>query len=189
MPRAVKLMLAALGALVLAGCGNSRTPVPPVSAPARPGGAQTLSYPAAGVRFTAPSNWAAVPQHSPLVAVVTSGQAVVAVWRYADAAPAPSTPTALAAARDRLIGAARARDPRLKLIRVSTTRADDVPEIELDAIEHIGGRTRRVRSTHLFAYGAEIVLDEYAPPNLFGAVDRQVFIPLRGSLVLSPAAA
>jgi hypothetical protein len=32
--------------------------------------------------------------------------------------------------------------------------------------------------------GAELVLDEYAPPDLFAAVDRSVFVPVRRSLAL-----
>jgi hypothetical protein len=189
MPGRVRLALTGLAVLALAGCGNSRTPVAQVTAPARPAGGRTLSYPAAGVRFIAPANWAAVPQRSPLVAVVTSGNAVVSVWRYTDAGAAPSTPAALTSARARLIAAARSRDPHLDVLRATTTRLDGVPAVELDALEHIGSQLRRVQSTHLFAYGAEIVLDEYAPPSLFGTVDREVFVPLQKSLVLSPAAA
>jgi hypothetical protein len=39
-----------------------------------------------------------------------------------------------------------------------------------------------VRSTHLYAYGAELVVDAYAPPGEFARVDRRVFGPMLRSL-------
>ncbi len=180
----------ALGLVLVAGCGNSRTPVPSGSAPAAPQGMHTLRYVAAGVAFQAPRNWSAAQQQPPLVAIVSSGAAVVAVWRFPRTRAAPAGGAALAGARARLLASVRAREESLELIRSKLVRVEGAPGIELDAIEQIHGQSRRVRSTHVFVKGGELVLDEYAPVSVFHAVDHAVFSPLKRSLALfSPAAA
>jgi hypothetical protein len=78
----------------------------------------------------------------------------------------------------------RARASGTRLIRVRTPRLAGLPAIVLDATERIGGRTRRVRSIHLFAPQLELVVEEYAPPGIFHSVDRAVFSPLKRSLRL-----
>src|SRR5437588_6990613 len=123
-----------------------------------------------------------------MVTVVTSGAAVVAVWRFQRQEPLPSLPDALARARKQLIRAARARDASLQLIRSKLVTVARARAIEVDAIERIRGQVRRVRSTHVFAFGAELVLEEYAPVDLFHAVDHAVFSPLKRSLLLTPTA-
>ncbi len=184
-------MTAVILGLVLAlvgGCGNSRTPLPRLSRPATPHGFRTLSYPTSGVSFRAPRDWtvSALPQ-PPLVTVLTSGTAVVAVSRFPLSEPVPGDPLAFARARRRVIRAARARDPTLRVIRSGVARIAGDRAIELDVIERIGGALRRVRSTHVFVSGAELVLEEYAPIADFHTVDHAVFSPLRRSLRLSPA--
>jgi hypothetical protein len=174
---------------LLAGCGNSRTQPPDLSRSAAPHGTRTVEFAAAGVSFRAPRNWGTVPGQSPLVATVGSGRAIVSLWRYPRSELLPSNAAALDGARLRLIDAARARDPRLRLIRARVMTVDGAPAIELDAFEHIASFERRVRSVHVYAFGAELVLDEYAPADVFRAVDHQVFSPLKRSLRLFPAAA
>jgi hypothetical protein len=177
------------GALVaLTGCGNSRTPVPSLSQPAAPRGFHALGFPRYGVAFLAPKNWNVIQQHSPIVTVLASGAAFVTVWRYHRSAPPPVDLAALARARAGLIKTARAKDPGLVVIRATTLTVDHRPAIELDAFEHINGRSRRVRSTHVYVPGAEIVLDEFAPPAMFHAVDHAVFSPIKHSLRLLSAA-
>lgn len=171
---------------LLVACGNSRTPVPNLARPAAADGVRALSFPAAGVRFQAPRTWKVVSSQPPLVAVVTSGAAAVALWRYPRTQPLPSTPDQLQAARQALIGAARSRQATLELIRSSALQIDGQPAIELDAIEQLSSQLRRVRSTHVFAFGGEIVLEEYAPLALFSTIDHAVFSPLKRSLLLSP---
>ena len=56
--------------------------------------------------------------------------------------------------------------------------------IEVLATESVNGQARRVRSTHLFDRGAEIVIDAYAPPADFARVDATVFEPLLRSFQL-----
>lgn len=186
--RATAALTLTLALALLAGCGNSRTPLVFDTRAAKPDGLRTLSYPAAGISFRAPRNWRAVPEYSPMVAVLSSGAAVIALWRYPRAQPPPAGAPALSQARVSLIGAARARDRGLEVIRSGLSTVDGNRAIELDAIERIDGKLRRVRSTHVFVPGAEIVLEEYAPPAGFHAVDHAVFSPLRRSLALFGAA-
>jgi len=66
-------------------------------------------------------------------------------------------------------------------------RIDGARAVQLQARERIGGQVRRVSSTHVYVPGAELVLDEYAPPAQYAAIDRSVFAPIRRSLALLPA--
>jgi hypothetical protein len=175
--------------LALAGCGNSRTPLPSQSAPATPAGFYELRYPGFNFTMQAPKGWRVLAEPAPLVNVITSGAAVVAVWRYPRTAPPPVGAAALRTATARLIAGARARDAGLQLIRAKLVRVGRTAAIELDALEQISGQVRRVRSTHVFLPGAELVLDEYAPLALFRSVDHLVFSPVKRSLrLLGPAA-
>jgi hypothetical protein len=123
------------------------------------------------------------------VTVLSSGDAIVAVWRYQRSQPLPRTRAQLRLARTRLIAAARAHDPGLKLLGSSVTIRDGIGSIALNVIERIGSGQRRVRSTHLFGYGQEVVLEEYAPLAQFRQVDLEVFSHLAHSLVVFPATA
>jgi hypothetical protein len=171
---------------LMAGCGNSRTPLPSVSQPLKPNGFHAIGNAQAGIAISVPNNWLVQSQAAPLL-TVSSGTAVVALWRFRRHLAPPVGAAALDAAERQLIGAARARDPSLQLIRSRTETIDAAPAIELDAFERIGGQARRVRSTHVFTAGTELVLDEYAPPSIFHAVDHVVFSPLKRSLRLSAA--
>jgi hypothetical protein len=118
------------------------------------------------------------------VGTVSSGTAIVALWRY----PASAARTGagwLATAQRALVKQARARDPRLELLGSRITQVDGAPAVEIDAIEHIDGRVRRVRSVHVFRHHAQVVLEEYAPPSIFGAESEAVFDRLSGSLLLT----
>jgi hypothetical protein len=173
----------AAGALLVGatGCGDSRVPAPRVAPPAPPAGKRTVD-PGYGVTFVRPANWAAGTSAPPQLATVASGQAFVVVWRYARQETLPATPAALDRARRALIAASRARDPSLRVTSSRTVTVGGAPGVELLADERIGTARREVRSTHLYAYGAELVLDAYAPPAEFPRVDRTVFVPLLTSL-------
>ena len=173
--------------LVLAGCGNSRTPVPSLTRPATSGPLRSFSFPGAGVSFTAPRSWTVIPEPAPLVTVLASGQAVVSIWRYPLTGRVPASRSQLQAARRSLIAAARGRDRRIDVVSSQLLRIDGAPAIELDAVEGISGQPRRSRATHVFTGRSEIVLDEYAPVAAFSAVDGAVFSPLDHSLKISPA--
>jgi hypothetical protein len=181
------LVVLAFPALMLAACGNSRTPVPDLIQPAVPNGMQTLTYPAAGVTLRAPRNWTVTPGKDQLVVTVASGHVLAALWRFPRTEPLPSTPAALEQARRRLVDAATRRYHRLHMIRSRVLKLAGAHAIELSATERIAGAPRRVRSIHVFKYHAELVLDEYAPPAFFHTVDHQVFTPIKRSLRLGAA--
>jgi hypothetical protein len=149
---------------------------------------RTLRFAADGVRLRVPRNWTLVNGQSPLLASVSSGRAMVAIWRYPRTEPLPSSRAALNEARHRLVRAARARYGDLRVIRTKVLKVGRHAAIELSALERVAGQARRVRSVHVYAYGAELVLDEYAPESVFHAVDHSVFSPVKRSLHVSAAA-
>jgi hypothetical protein len=175
---------AVLLALTLAGCGNSRTPVPGPGEPAPSGGLRSLFLTSAGIIVHIPRYWFVTTAKPPLLATVSSGSAVIALWRYPRSAPPPSTPAELSATERSLLAAARARDPHLEPIRTAAIILSAHHAVELDAFEHVGGKLRRVRSVHVYAPGSEVVLDAYAPPGEFHLVDHAVFSPVKRSLRL-----
>jgi hypothetical protein len=187
---AVPIVIAGSGStlVLLAGCGNSRTTVPSLSAPVSPGVLRWVSYPAYGVTIRAPKNWAVSGGRRPLVTTISLSSSVAAVWSYPRHGGPPASLAALGRFRRGLIDSARRRDPSLQLIRSTVALVDGFPSVEVDALEHVGGRLRRARSIHVFTRSSEIVLDEYAPAALFHTVDHAVFSPLKRSLRIAPAA-
>lgn len=152
--------------------------------PAVPDGFRTLGYPRAGITVALPGNWSVLSERAPEVAVASSGMAVIALWRFPRSEAPPVGSVELGDARDALLATAKSRDAGLKVIRSSLLMLDRQPAVELDAYEQIDGRLRRVRSVHIYLPGAEVVLDEYAPPAQFHSVDHFVFSPVRRSLRL-----
>jgi hypothetical protein len=184
------LILGALCAIV-AGCGNARTPVPNAAVPAAPHAFHTVSYAhSGGMSLSVPEDWTSRPVKGPLLGTVSSGAAMITLWRYPRTATLPSDQASLESALKALIAAARTRDPHLQVIRSAITKASGKPAVEVDVIEHVGAQVRRVRSVHIYVDGAEVVLEEYSPPSMFHSVDHTVFSPVRRSLRLpaSPAA-
>jgi hypothetical protein len=171
-------------ALFIAGCGNSRTAVPDLSAPAAPHGFRKLTVSSAGISLNTPRNWTVTSQTAPLILTLNSGPAVVALWRLRRVAPPPASPVALRSAARLLATAVRHRDPSIAALHVTQTTVDGARALRLDAQERVAGRLRRVTSTHVYVNGAELVLDEYAPPAQFATVARDVFDPVRRSLRL-----
>jgi hypothetical protein len=180
-------VVAGVAFALLSGCGNSRTPAPQIAGPAQPVGFRVVNLPAAGVRISLPRNWSLLATHPPLQLVLdTSGDAVIALWRYPLTGPAPQGAHQLQLARMRLIASSRARDKSLRLINSAVIRLAGAPAITLEVDEHIGSRVRRVLSTHVFQGSEELVLEEYAPAQGFGTVERTVFSPVLRSLTLAP---
>jgi hypothetical protein len=118
-----------------------------------------------------PAAWTTVGRPAPLVAVSRSGSATIALWRYERTEPLPRGADELAAARRRLVEAARVRDPTFAVRRTRALRVDGAPAVQVVGDATIDGRRRRVRSTHVFTDGAELVLDAYAAPEHFAAAD------------------
>ncbi len=172
----VRLLVPALAAVLLAGCGGTRTAPPDPTAPvASHGELRAERFGAAGVALGVPAGWVVRPGRAPLVATITSGRAALDVFRYPRTEPLPRTATALDAAVAALAGAARQRDPTFAEAARSRTRVDGRPGVALRGTEDVAGQPRTVRSTHAYAFGAEVVLDALAPAADFARVDADSF--------------
>jgi hypothetical protein len=176
--------LPALLALLAAGCGAERREPPDPARPFATGAPAERLFPSAGVRFRAPSDLRFERGAPPLVATASTGTATVAIWRYPRTEPLPRDDTALDDAREALEGAAKTRDGSFDLDQSRRVRIDGAPGVQLLGAERVAGRPRRVRSTHLYANRAEVVVDAYAAPQDFAAVDRRLVRPLLRSLKL-----
>ena len=163
--------------------------------PAQPNGSTRVSFDTAGIRFAAPGGWHVQPGTAPLVATVQSGtaplvatvqsgSAMIAVWRYPRTEPLPASRDQLTQARDLLLQAAKARDATFRPLKSAITRLGSHPAIQVRGTETVSGQARSVRSTHVYAFGAEVVVDAYAPADVFGRIDRAAFVPLVRSLKL-----
>jgi hypothetical protein len=174
-------------AVVLAGCGNDRTPVPDLGLIPAPKGFRDAEFKAQGVQFRAPTNWRIVPGSDTQLATVAIGDAQVGVWRYERSEPLPETRAQLAAARQALVAQIESRDPTFKL---TSTRLVVKPGFR--GVEVVGTGTnltngsiqRSMRSLHAYGHGLEVVLDAFAPPRDFARVDEQTFGPMARSLRL-----
>ena len=185
MRRLTPVLTILLAALVLAACGNEKTKTPDVTTVGTPTGSTPKTYPAAGLRFEAPAGWNYDDGKAPMIAVVQTGRSTVGVWRYPRTEPLPRTKAELTAARDALLAAAKTRDPTFTPIKSAVTRVNDQAAVQIRGEETIDGQRRTVRSTHIYAAGAEIVIDAVAPVPEFRRVDAQFFRPMLRSLRIS----
>jgi hypothetical protein len=174
------LTAAALAALATAGCGGDSS-TPTTTTPAQ----ATGDFPTQGVSFTPPADWSVAAGKGHLVATAQAGQATVAVWRYARDEKLPKSKLELQAARDALVKASGKRDVTFEKIKTAATTIAGEPAVQIRAREHIAGQPRTVRSTHIYAHGAEYVIDAYADADSFRQVDADVFRPLLRSLHVS----
>jgi hypothetical protein len=181
---ALSALALGVSSLLGAGCGNDRTPAPDVMTPGPPLGANTQSYGAAGLEFTAPAGWSVQPGEAPLVTTIATGQATISIFRYPRTEPLPRTPAALDAAATALAAAARQRDPTFAELKRARLRVDGRPAVVVRGTETIAGQPRTVRSTHVYAFGGEVVIDAIAPAEDFKRVDAEVFRPLVRSVRL-----
>ncbi|HWH94801.1 MAG TPA: hypothetical protein VNT03_13155 [Baekduia sp.] len=177
-PACLALTAAALAAFA-AGCGSDSSSDTTTSAQA------SGAFPKAGLSFTPPADWSVVPGRGHLVATAQAGQATVAVWRYPRGEKLPKSKLELQSARDALVAASRKRDASFEQIKTAATTVAGKPAVQIRAREHIAGQPRTVRSTHIYANGAEYVIDAYADADSFRGVDAQVFRPLLRSLHVS----
>lgn len=176
------MLLAAALALSLGACGNDRTDTPDVRTPGPRLGSTPASYPQAGISFEAPAGWNIDGGKEPLVATLATGRATIAIWRYPRSEELPRSKAELEAAREALLTAARARDATFQEIKSAATKIAEKPAVQIRARETIEGEPRVVRSTHIYAHDAEIVIDAYASADDFRRVDAEVFRPLLRSL-------
>ena len=180
------LALASAAAVLTAGCGAARLEAPDPSRPFSTGGTAVREFPVEGLRFAAPADWSFDRGQPPLVASATSGSATIAIWRYPRTEPLPRTDAELDAAGRALQDAARTRDRTFEKQVARRIRVDGARAVELVGTERVNGRPRRVRSTHVYAKGAEFVIDAYAAPRDFDIVDQSIFQPLIRSTKIDP---
>lgn len=185
--RAIPVALAA-ACLLAGGCGNDRTKAPDVMTPGPSLGSEPVNLPDLGLSFLAPAGWNLDRGKPPLVATIATGQATIAIWRYPRSEALPKTKAELELARKALLEAAKTRDPTFTEIKSSATKVAGLPAVQIRARETIESQPRVVRSTHIYAYGGEVVVDAYAAADDFRRVDAEVFRPLLRSLkVTAPA--
>jgi hypothetical protein len=174
------LTAVAVSAVAVSACGSDSA-----DTPATTSAADTGAFPRQGVSFTPPADWSINAGSGNLVATAQAGQATVAVWRYPRTQTLPKTKLQLQAARDALVSASKKRDVTFEQIKTAATEVAGEPAVQIRAKQHIAGRPRTVRSTHIYAHGAEYVIDAYADADRFRAVDAKVFRPLLRSLHVS----
>jgi hypothetical protein len=177
-------LLGIVAAVLLCGCGNSRTPAPAAGRIYAPTGFRDVSYADAGIKLRAPDNWRIFPGTAPQVATIASGDGQIALWRYPRTEPLPVTRAQLRAARRALVAQVKVRD---RTFRLTSSRI--VVKPGLRGVELIGqatneGERRLVRSLHAYEHGAEVVVDAFAPAADFARVDRETFGPVSRSLKL-----
>lgn len=170
--------------LALAGCGAERTAAPSFERPVTPSGRTDLPFAQAGLRLALPDGWLRTTGQAPLLVTTSSGPATVSVWRYPRTEPLPADDLALESARTTLLAAAKARDPTFEQTSVETRDIAGQRAIEVRGTATVDGRARTVRSVHVFAFGAELVVDALAPARDAKALDRDVVDPLLASLRL-----
>jgi hypothetical protein len=175
----------ALVAVALGGCGNARTAPPDVTTPEAPKGTRVVALKPSGVRFTAPVNWRDLPALGRRAGGIQSRTATVAIWAYRRTEPLPADRAALEEVQGLLLERVRRRDPSFRLDRSTVGRRAGAHAIELVGRQTIAGLPFGVRSAHLFSNGTEYVVDAYAPPQRFEALDATVFQPLLRSLELT----
>jgi hypothetical protein len=186
--RRLAVLHCVLAGAVLIGCGNQRAKPPNLEAPKPPDAMKRFVYEKAQLEFSAPRNWSQREDSPPRVALVSSGAASVVIWRYRRRGRLPESGLALEGALAALADAVRAHDRDAVVRSTRVVTVGDVPGIELVADQVLFGERRRVRSRHLFARGAEYVIDASAPPDSFARVDRTVFAPLMASVQVRPTA-
>ena len=184
----ILLTLVAGGAVLLAGCGNDRMPVPALGLISTPAGFRDAPYTAQGVAFKAPTNWRVVEGKDPQLATVAIGDAQVGIWRYERSEPLPETRAQLAAARQALVAQIEARDPTFKLTSTRLVLKPGFRGVEVVGVgTNLANRSvlRSMRSLHAYGHGMEVVMDAFAAPRQFARVDEQTFGPMARSLRLS----
>ena len=145
----------ALAAVVLAGCGNDVTRPPDISNPDAPAGTREIKLRAAGVTFTAPFNWPDLQALDPsMIYGIQNKRATVAIWRYPRSEPLPGDRKALEEVQGLLVERVKRRDPTFELDKATYPRRDGERSIELLGRQTIAGLPFRVRSAHIFAFGA-----------------------------------
>ncbi|HEX8158301.1 MAG TPA: hypothetical protein VF526_13030 [Solirubrobacteraceae bacterium] len=184
MLRALSSLTAVALAVALVACGNEKTAAPDTGVVPAPKGFRDAKYTKEGVSLRVPKSWRTIDGEAPQIATIAAGDGQIGVWRFPRKEPLPETAIQLNAAREALIAQVQKRD---KGFTVTSSRI--VLKPKLKAVEIIGigtnqGLQRSQRSLHAYGYGAEVVVDGFAPITLFNKVDKQTFSKVARSLKL-----
>jgi hypothetical protein len=178
------LLSGVVAAILLAGCGNTRTATPAIGSIPPPAGFREVRYSTEGISLRVPTNWRLFPGNGSHLATIAIGDGQIAIWRYARSEPLPVTRSQLHAARQALVAEVRQRDTTFKLASSRLIVKPGLRAVELVGQGTNHGERRSVRSLHAFSRGYEVVVDAFAPPKDFARVDKQTFAPLARSLRL-----
>ena len=161
--RGAVLALLVAAPVIAAGCGSGPTPQPSVARPALDPTSQPTALAGGGV-IDLPATWKITTpaDGGPLIALATSGQGFIAVWRYARTEPLPVTRADLRNTRRSLRNAVLARDPQFKLY-AAILRPGPPPAVEIIGTGRLAGAPRAIRSLHVYSAGSETVVDCVAP--------------------------
>ena len=184
-PRPATILTLAAAVAGLSACGAQPPPTPDTATPQPPRGTVTVRLPAAGLRLRAPRAWTRATGPEPAILQLSSGRAAVTLWRYPRSEPLPRTAKQLRQAETDLLAATKARDPTFRRGVLRRTRVDGKPALLVTGTATVAGVPRAVRSTHVYAHGAELVVDALAEPAQLPRVVREVVRPLLGSLTWS----
>ncbi|HEV7807122.1 MAG TPA: hypothetical protein VGO80_14965 [Solirubrobacteraceae bacterium] len=177
-------LLTAAVAILLAGCGNSRTPTPSTGLIPAPKDFREVTYSVDGISLRVPTNWRSVKGTGSQLATIAIGDGQIVVWRYARSEPLPETRSQLDAARRALVAQVKRRDPTFELASSRLVMKRGLRAVELLGEGTNQGQRRAVRSLHAFGRGLEVVVDAFAPPKEFARVDEQTYGPVTRSLRL-----
>ena len=173
-----RLILPALCAALLAGCGSSAPSSTSSTAPSTLTGSGVTPRSFRGFAVELPSSWTQIAAAGTRLYAARSGAATIAIFRYPRSGKAPYAHSLLKSDLHALVALTRSRHPGFRLLHARVTKVSRRGALELVAVEQLGGRTVQVRSTHVFLKGAEIVIDEYTDPAQFSGVDHADFLPV-----------
>lgn len=172
----------ALTCSLAAGCGNERVESGGLF-DAKPGKAsQALSYPDAGLKVNVPKEFDVKASTAPQLFRASLDAAFISSFAYRRREQVPKSRDELAAARRRLVDAAKKRDKSFRLKSSRLTRAAGSPAVELLGDQTIFKGRLRFRSLHVYKGNGEYVVELAAPVAGFARLDRSSFAGIRRSL-------
>ncbi|MDQ8047246.1 MAG: hypothetical protein AAGC46_20300 [Solirubrobacteraceae bacterium] len=182
--RRVLLTSALLLLTGLAACGDGPTQEPSVGRPQLDPSGVPFNL-AGGGSIDMPSTWTttAGPAGGPELVRSTSGQGAIVVWKYPRTEPLPTTRKDLRNTRRSLRNAITTRDPTFK-VTLALLKETPQPSVEIAGIGTMAGAKRSLRSMHVYANGAETVVDCIGPVGDAKAFTATICDPVIASLNL-----
>lgn len=162
-----RLLVPLACAVLVAGCGNERLDVRPLTDVAPPVGTQPVEIERAGMAFLAPANWLVQDRRAPAVFTIQSGGAFVTGFAYRRDEDLPRTEQDLADAERRLRAEVEERDPGFAIRSTRTREVDGAPAVDLRGTQTIANRRLETRSVHVYKGQVEYVFEALAAADTF----------------------